>query len=387
MAYALLLSIFVTKYALVTYLIAAIGKMPIIGEFSNMILFICIFILGIVAYKKSMIRYARTEDILVPLFVIMSILVTWWVYPQNMQYLSQNYSSYIAFCIPAFLVGLMSTEYDEQMFYIITIVSVISLVCSYLYTFIYLTTSTFDELGQSYSVLPGTLFIIGYYMCSKKKAYLIASIAGVIYAFMLGSRGPVLLIAIFIVSGLLLIDSKLSLRKLITVSLIFFAVLIFIYSGAYLEMLKIARTYLARKSISTRVIDFMISGEYISYTSGRTDLHDKLLLILQSRPYLGYGLFGEWNFNGWNAHGIYLEVVFEYGWPLGVLLIVWYLFKVIPTFFMEKEAHNRVFMLVFIVYVLVQGVMSYSHLRPELFLLLGFCLKQRRVQKLYRLGD
>ena len=381
MAYAILLSIFITKYALVTYLVAAIGKIPIIGEFSNVILHICIFILGITAYRTSMIRYVRVKDVLVPIFVLMAILVTWVVYPQNMKYLLQNYSSYIAFCIPAFIVGLTSTEYDERMFRIVSIVSVISLACSYLYTFMYLSTSTFDELGQSYSVLPGTLFIIGYYLHSKKTLYLVASIAGVAYAFMLGSRGPILLIAVFLVSGILLIDSNLSLQKVITVLSILLAVLVFIYSGAYLEALNTAKNYLAGKSISTRVIDFMISGEYISYTSGRTDLYDKLLLILQDRPYLGYGLFGEWNFIGWNAHEIYLEVVFEYGWPIGVLLIVWYMLKVIPTFFIEREAHNRVFILVFIVYVLVQGIMSYSHLRLELFLLLGFCLKQRRAQK------
>ena len=142
-----------------------------------------------------------------------------------------------------------------------------------------------------------------------------------------------------------------------------------------------ARSLLAKYSISTRVLDFIISGRYVSYTSGRTDVYEMLLELLQEKPFFGYGLFGEWNYIGWNAHEIYLEVVFEYGWPIGVLLIIWYLTKVIPAFILEKEAHNRVFILVFITFVLVQGVMSYSHLRPELFLLLGFCLKQRRIQR------
>lgn len=385
MANAILLSIFITKNALFTYIIAAIRKLPLIGGISFVIPPMVILILGLISYRRSLFKYARISDILIPLFLIIAVLITWLVYPQNMPYLLYNYPNYIAYCLPAFIIGLTSTRYDVRMFRFVSIVSTISIVMSYLYTFLYLSTITYDELGQSYAVLPGTLFVIGYYIYSKKNIFLISAIAGVVYAFMLGSRGPILLILVFTCLGILFINPSLSIKKAITVIVIFAAAYIFINSGAYVGVLLIARSLLAKYSISTRVIDFMISGRYVSYTSGRTDLYVKLLDILEEKPLLGYGLFGEWNYNGWNAHEIYLEVVFEYGWPLGVFMIIWYLVKVIPTFFLEKEGHNRVFILVFITFVLIQGVMSYSHLRPELFLLLGFCLKQRRVQRFIKM--
>lgn len=380
-ANAILLSIFVTKNALFTYIMAAIRRLPLIGGISFAIPPLLVLLLGLIAYRKSLLKYARTKDILIPIFMLAAIMVTWIIYPENMPYLKQNYSNYIAYCLPAFIVGLTSTRYDERMFRFISIVASVSIIISYFYTFLYVGTGTYDELGQSYAVLPGTLFVIGYYIYSRKPFFLATAIAGALYAIMLGSRGPILLALIFTALGILLINPGLSVKKAFAVIIIFGSAIVFINSNAYQNILLFMRSFFASHSVSTRVIDFIISGRYVSYTSGRTDLYEKLLTILQNRPILGYGLFGEWNYNGWNAHNIYLEVVFEYGWPLGIILITWYLTKVIPTFFLEKERHNRVFMLVFITFVLIQGTMSYSHFRPELFLLLGFCLKQRRVQR------
>ena len=147
----------------------------------------------------------------------------------------------------------------------------------------------------------------------------------------------------------------------------------FIELGYYRTILLQIANFLESMGYSTRIIDLTLAGEVMSHTSGRNDIYIVLLEKLMDRPFVGYGLFGEWQFIHWNAHQLYLEVVFEYGWPLGIVLICSYIVTVFRAFLITyKDELIFYFLMIFIVYVLVQGCMSYSHLRPELFLLLGF---------------
>ena len=94
-------------------------------------------------------------------------------------------------------------------------------------------TGTYDELGQSYAVLPGTLFVIGYYIYSRKPFFWVTAIAGALYAIMLGSRGPILLALIFTALGILLINPGLSVKKAFAVIIIFGSAIVFINSKYY----------------------------------------------------------------------------------------------------------------------------------------------------------
>ena len=119
----------------------------------------------------------KTKDLLVPAFVIIALLLTVLIYPQNVEYITYNYSYYIAFCIPAFFIGLSCNEFDDNMFRIIANVSCISIVASYVFTFMYVSknSTVVDELGQSYSVLLCTLMIGGYYFSKKRKYILLCT--------------------------------------------------------------------------------------------------------------------------------------------------------------------------------------------------------------------
>lgn len=379
-AFTLLLAFIVCKGTLVVYTTAFLRKLSFFNIIAPFFAPTLLLLLSILAYKKSMCRYLRARDLLIIAFVIMSILLTMIFYPENEQYFWENFEQYIIYCIPAFLIGLLSVEYDENMFKVISIVSCVSLIASFFLLFYYKNigiTLSGDELGQSYAVLPSSLFIISYFCYKKSKIYFTFSIIGIIYALMLGSRGPIILLFVFLAINWILKNKK---RWYIVCCVAIF-VYFFLGSEIYLDCLQTVRCFLLEIGYSTRIIDLALANKLISHDSGRNDLYIILLNLLDKRPLLGYGLFGEWQFIGWNAHHLYLEIVFEYGWPLGVILIVAYLIKIFTTFIYEKDDVARSFMVIFIVFVLIQGFKSYSHLRPELFLLLGFCIKQRRMQK------
>lgn len=376
-AFVVLMCLLICRQSLVTYIIAFLKKIPILSYFSSFTILTAYIVFTVLAYKKSIWRFTRYRDLLVVFFVGISIFWTFVFYPENMQYLRYNFFSYIIYCIPAFFIGLCSIEYDEDMFETISKVSCIAIVASYFLLLYYgsLGMVMFDELGQSYAVLPNTLFVLAYFFYSKKKFYLWFSILGVGYALVLGSRGPLILILVFITLCTIYQNRK----KFPVILLIALGVYLFITLGLYKILLLEINSLLRQYGFSTRIIDLALSGEVISHTSGRSDIYIRLLDLLKNRPFLGYGLFGEWQFINWNAHQLYLEVVFEYGWPIGIVLILLYVIEIIRA--LVTTYKNKIvfyFIMIFTVYVLIQGFMSYSHLRPELFLLLGFSLAQVR---------
>ncbi len=379
-AYTLLMCFIICKNSLITYIFAVFRRIPIIGAFTTYLPPLIILVLAYYARHEKNESIVKTKDLLVPAFVIIALLLTVLIYPQNVEYITYNYSYYIAFCIPAFFIGLSCNEFDDNMFRIIANVSCISIVASYVFTFMYVSknSTVVDELGQSYSVLLCTLMIGGYYFSKKKKIYLIMYLLGVIYALSLGSRGPIICVCVHSVLCLFF-SSKLRLPNKIAISFaIFLVVMIVLKTSIYNDFLITVQRLLKQNNMSTRVIDFLLSGEYISHTSGRDEIYDQLFILLRERPLVGYGLFGEWPFIHWNAHELYLEVLFEYGYILGSILIIWYLFTVLSAYIKEKDISSKLFITALVSFVLVQGVMSYSHLRPELFLLLGFCIRCNR---------
>lgn len=377
-AYAILLSLLVCRESLVTYFIALLNKIPLMDQITSLIPFFSILCLLFFSYIKKMKKIIRVTDFFIVLFLLFEFLLTVFLYPQNIEYIIFNFNQYIIYCIPALFIGILSIYYDNDMFAIITKFSCISIILSYFLLYFYILTGkpiSEDALGLSYAVLPNTLFVIAYYFFKKEKAYIFFACLGFIFALMCGSRGPTILIFTFI-SMCILINSK---KK---ISVIFFLLMcILFYAGFFYSLAMIGSELVSNLGFSTRIFDIFLQGETFSHTSGRDYIYKYLLMLLDEKPLMGYGLFGEWAYVGWNAHQLYLEVLFEYGYILGSFLILLYICTIIKTIKNEKEKAQLYFVLIYVNYVLIQGFMSYSHLRPELFLLLGFCLKCNRMRK------
>lgn len=381
-AYAFLLCAFICRQSLLTYFSAFLNKIPFFSFFSHYFIPSFIVILMIVSFKPNVTRFMRFSDCLVPMFIIIDIVAMYLFSPQNVQYYLFNFDTYVLYCVPAFFVGLFAVDYNEDTFTLITKVSCVAVLASYVllvyYSYKNISLSG-DDMGMSYAVVLSTLFIISYYFYTHRTIYLVFAILGLVYALILGTRGPLVILVTYIIACYLL--NSLDNMKVVILTLLWGVVIIaFIKSTHFTQLLDSINSTILRAGYSTRIIDSFMSGNLFSSNS-RDAIYITLYEKLSQRPLSGYGLFGEWQFVNWNAHNLYLEVVFEYGWPIGILLIVFYLKTVLSAFFVEKDKTKRYFMMVFIFFVLIQGLRGYSHLRPELFLLLGYCLMQRRIQR------
>lgn len=370
------LCIIVFKQSIMTYISAFVGKIAFLSGFSQAltpILLMFFVILGIDYENRKRIRFG---DLLVPFFVVFGIVATAVSFPTNLQYIEFNFWTYIFYCIPAFFIGVSFVDLNDESFSVMVKVSYIAIALSFVVLLYYGFEGVDvgeDAMSLSYPVLVPLMLIISHFFHKHSKISFVFIIVGLLYMFMMGTRGPILIALAFILFSFVQQKKHKVLVSIVTIGLL----LLFLESNLFDDTLALVKNIVSKTGYSTRVIDAMMEGTIVEDAS-RDALYTLLLADLREKPWTGYGLFGEWHHFGWNAHNIYLEVVYEYGWFIGVALIAFYLAVVIRALFKTKNAYTRIIISIFVFFVLVQGVRGYSHLRPETFLLLGVCTKENR---------
>ncbi len=181
------------------------------------------------------------------------------------------------------------------------------------------------SLSFGYALLLPT-FIFAYdFIRSKNKLALVISLFNVVLIFLYGSRGALVLIAIFVV--LLLInniveteDKRKRKKKIIAACIFFGCALLF---GKLL--LQGAASLLISMGIHSRTLQMLMEGEFTS-TNGRADIWNAVISAIKQGGIFGYGAFGDrpfvapHHYAGY-SHNIFLELIVSFG-VLGVAMIL-----------------------------------------------------------------
>lgn len=234
-------------------------------------------------------------------------------------------------------------------------------------------------------LLPHVLFSINSMfnksIVSKKIVPFCFSILGFLFLFAMGTRGPLLIAVIYMMVKVFLSLDKKKVRTILTIAVVVSAFIIFVSSGAYENVLIWLSDFLSSLGMSTRIIDSLILHNYITYTSGRDIIYETLWQKLLERPLLGYGIFGEWQFTGYSAHNIYLQVCFHYGFLIGICLLVWYLFTTIKAYIFSSGVIKDL-ILIFLIFTVVRGFFGGEYFSYYVFFLLGLSIQQLRKKNL-----
>ena len=383
--FALLASVMLCHNSLFQYFAVIIGKLPVVSDLESFFFPAVYLLLVVFSFNTLRFRRIKATDALVILFVILAILVTVMVYPKNTPYILEDMLDGILPCLPFFLLGLC-LSLDEKTYKTISRISCIAIIVSTLYLFYFMRTRSLGgSHGENYSMywsyvlLPNTLIAIDYSFRTKKPFAVLCAVIGVIYAFGMGTRGPIVILGAEIVVCIWKYSKHRTSRKVL--ALIFLAILavIFVASPLYLLTLNALRSMLARQHVSTRVIDYMISGEMISYTSGRGDIYADLLNSLSERPILGYGIYGEYPIGYLaGAHNIYLQMVFQFGYPLGIALLASYIAVFVKALRRTKGTLTQGWIILFGCMVFIRGIFRGNWLDYAVFFLLGLCIQAGR---------
>lgn len=164
----------------------------------------------------------------------------------------------------------------------------------------------FYDMALGYALMFPALYLLYY----RKAVYTIIAVLLTIAILLVGSRGPLIPIALFAIVQIFLLGTSKEKIILLIVALI--------GMGLLASMI----TYLENLGISSRTLMYMEEG-IISSDSGRSDIYNYIIDKIQDAPLFGYGVFGDRVFlNGAYCHNIFLEIFIDFGCIIPLLIII-----------------------------------------------------------------
>lgn len=203
---------------------------------------------------------------------------------------------------------------------------------------------------------------------------LFSIILGIFAISMLGTRGPLVAIGIYVI--LYVFFFKISKHKVLY-GLLFLCIayVLIIWSE---EIFMFFGSLAVNLGFSDRIFVSFLSGANIfkEGSTGRDAFYPILFRAMNDSPVFGYGIFGSFEFINAYPHNIFLEIIFSFGYVFGGLMIIFvgYLIKVSFNNNMSKDETG--FLFVLIGAGIIGLLFSNSFVvTPAFYLFFGFCLQ------------
>ena len=291
----------------------------------------------------------------------------------NLRYIEEYLPAFFFTTLPFVFIG---NEYrDERVFDAIYLASVLAVFVIFAYHFVInpLSEVLFDEdvqesQGYAYALLP-YLMIILWKLLERFNIFRLAfTVLSFVMLLLLGARGPILGPISFL--ALYLVICKKLYKKigwLLVVVGAFMLVLVYLE-----QILDFLLEFAGDIGYSTRIFEMFAEGE-ISSEHGRDFVVDHILRALENRPF-GLGLCGaEAATSGFYAHNLFLELVATFGWGIGGIFCVSFVFFIVKGFLSCMNDTQRGFYLVLFCTSFIPLMVSGIFLRePLLFLFIGY---------------
>lgn len=383
-AFLLLMILALCQNTIFIFPVIFISRLPIIGPLADFIFPVVYTILVCMSYTNERVRNIRFTDFLIVAFFFLFFIVSILRNPACEKYILDAWGVDIFPAIPFFFLGLCFRPDEITM-------KCLGNWCSFAVIFLsfYLLVignaegqlAEAYDMGASYRLLATTLICINFAMSSKKLFPIIASFVGVFYTLSMGTRGPLLVVIIFLILCFLYHFKVSVTKKIIFVVLASYIAFVFVNGDAFINLVIIPlRGIMNSIGVSTRILDMFLQAD-IGEISTRQAIYDFLFTKLSENP-MGYGAYAEWTFGIQGAHRVYVEILFQYGYLLGGLIMAIYLFILAKAYISAKE--HRFYMewlIIWAVYVLLRGIWGERFISFQVFFLLGYCLNIIREHK------
>lgn len=175
------------------------------------------------------------------------------------------------------------------------------------------------NLGFGYTVIFCATIFFGLFIREKRKIYLILGCISTVLALTGGSRGCIVCLLVF---GILYLFKEFSVvpihkKIMITAAAVLLGIL---FNAFYYDILS------GLSGIDARTIQMFLSGD-ITSDNGRDAIYALASEAIKNMPFLGYGAFGDRQFITpyyyWGyCHNIFLEMIIDFGWLLGIIVFL-----------------------------------------------------------------
>ncbi|SDD99350.1 O-antigen ligase like membrane protein [Bhargavaea beijingensis] len=319
------------------------------------------------------------------IFFITIFLMNLLIFPEIKQYLPETLFWFFIICLPTalyylaiqdkkiFLEMLLKSAYLQLLIGLFFIVSF----------FIRGTGNVYDMVFSYHISIPVILLLYKFFR-ERSVLDLILVVLGVLSILMIGSRGPLLSIIVFILLSILFQtygrrkEGKSILFSLLIGVLISFGLL---YLDKIIIMLERIFTSLGVDSRTLRIF----TNDNIDFSTGRGPIYDATKEKILENPLWGHGILGDREFlNGTYPHNLFLELLAQFGIILGSILIIIFFVYTFLSFINKYKAERDLALLFFSIGVVQLFVSNTFWMSYNFWLFLAVCISSVHLPKRYK---
>jgi len=328
-----------------------------------------IVIIGLIflyALPAVLERAAVFTGVVVSLLIIL-LAVTLLIFPDNILFLYKEgvliYT--LSVTLPCFIYAYCVKDLEKFYNYLRAYAAVVIAVCCFILGSMFLFSFGINNsysMSLGYSAIMASIIYLHKYIEKKNVTAIIAFIIGLFIIITIGSRGPLLCLAIFL---LLLLVHRIIKGKKTVGSVIYFAVLLVIFALMIIalnnqEWLIKLSYFLSDLNINSRTLNLYLN-ESLTQSSSRNDISSFFIQKIKEQPLMGYGIGGDRVMLGVGmyAHNLFLALFVFFGvigGALSSLIIVSVLVWALVTVKNQEEiALLLIFFSVYFVSSMVSG--------------------------------
>lgn len=334
------------------------------------------------------IKRVHVNDLLFALIMLLTLIINAIVFPENNILGQDELTELLWCCFGGYFFGLLvydflqrEEENDWNLLYLLAVLSTIIMM-----VFSYKTMASGNvlrflqdrsDMATAYNSLPCLMILCWRGIKKPNIATLILFGLSIIYIFSLGTRGAMLWLLAFVgVCVLFQLVEHGSVSRKIVALVVFLIILTF---GA--EIVVLFEDLFKMYGFSVRIIDKFYTGTFLESDS-RRQLWDSIIPYINENWLFGNGLFADRRLIGTYVHNIVLEMLLNFGYFGGGLLLLFVIFLIFYSIHIEKSSNIRSIIIALFFSSIGKLLMSSSYLRePLFFVLIAICVSAIRSAK------
>lgn len=358
------------------FIISGLGSLTVI---INPIIFIVGLILAFADIKKRI----RSTDVIFYFLVIILIFFSSLINSDVSDFFADNAWNFISGVLPYIFIGL-TLDYRKHRAILKSVAKLGILVQVFLQTLMLLglvehenygvDDTLGEQMGFAYALLFPTVYILSEAMDEKRFDSILYSIIGVLLLLFMGTRGPIVVLAAFIVINLLVLQKSKNYGIIVKGIVFVLFILLYLYIDVILEfMLPITLAL----GFSTRIFNSLLNNEMVSMdaSSGREDFYGAVWRAIENDHGFGYGWGSDRLFtpDGGYAHNFELEILCQFGLIGGGVLLLLLLLLIIRSCIASSRKSNIMLWVIMLCTGFLSLQLSGSYITtPLFFIMVGY---------------
>lgn len=366
-----------SREILLNYFRGFLLKIPVLSAASDYIIPAMLFLMFLLSYETIAERL-RGADFVFVIACILIYVANYLFFKRNRDFFKMEWMNFLIGSLPFYFVGVALKADDEgtvlKLLYRISCASVIAF-CIYI-----LFVNEMDDfimrngdMNSAYNILPHACLTF-YYVIKEFKWYrLVVFLISALSLLMMGTRGAVLCLLVFIVlCSAVTIRFK---RPLLLLAMAVICILFVVFKELTDRLMEAAYSISESLGLSTRVFDKLLSGNF-AVSDARTYLRERVRYYLLAYPVVGLGIYGDRAVSGGQyVHNLFLEIYGHFGFLMGTLITAAFIilfYRGIRGVFKSGNRNAQLIVLL-LIGCCFKLLVSSSYLRePFFWLLLGY---------------